>query len=437
MSMTQRAEMFIGETMNLILDNLEEKMMKRIKGFLLIIMAAVTLLMPNSALAEGYALQDWSARGASLAGGMVARGGDASAVAYNPAAITELPGTQIMVGFELIAPMSTINAPGSGFAAVTSKDAVFPIPSAYVTHKFNDSLSFGFGVFSRFGLGNEYDENWFGRYNIYHVNLETLTVNPAIAWRINDSFSVAVGLEVTGARVEMHKKVATHTPFGDADFGLAHDGFEYAYGFNLAAHYRINDQWKAGLTYRSAMDIKFEGEATVTMPPALAAMSYKDGGHVTMSLPDQFNLAVAYAPIEELSFEAQVGYYTWSVYKSLDMYFDTTPNQFSKKDWNDTWLFSLSAEYDVLEWLTLRAGIAHETSPIPTETAEYMTPTNGRWKYTAGAGIHNDAWSLDGSYSYHDLRDSDYETHPSMGLLKGHTSDVYAHSFALTLGYKF
>ena len=417
------------------LRNLGVKMNKKTVSSFVGVISCMALLMPSPALAEGYALQDWSARGGSLAGGLVARGGDASAVAYNPAAITELPGTQIMVGFELIAPLNTIDAPGSGFASVTSKDNIFTIPSAYLTHKFTDQFSFGFGVFSRFGLGNEYDENWFGNKNIYNVNLETLTVNPVVAWRFNDSLSIAAGLEVTGAQVEMKKKVAT--PFGDGDFGLAHDGFEYAVGFNLAAHYRINKQWSAGLTYRSAMDIEFEGEATVTMPFPISSKGYKDGGHVTMSLPDQINLAVAYAPIEELSFEAQVGYYTWSVYKNLDMYFDKTPDQFSKKDWKDTWLFSLSAEYDVLEWLTLRAGIAHETSPIPTATAEYMTPTNGRWRYALGAGIHNEAWSLDLAYAFHDLDDSTYTEHTKMGILQGRTSNVYANSFGVTLGYKF
>ena len=40
---------------------------------------------------EGFALNEWSARGVSLAGGMVGRADDVSAIAYNAAGITQLP----------------------------------------------------------------------------------------------------------------------------------------------------------------------------------------------------------------------------------------------------------------------------------------------------------------------------------------------------------
>ena len=40
------------------------------------------------AMGEGFALNEWSARGVSLAGGMVGRADDVSAIAYNAAGIT-------------------------------------------------------------------------------------------------------------------------------------------------------------------------------------------------------------------------------------------------------------------------------------------------------------------------------------------------------------
>ncbi len=42
--------------------------------------AAVALSCPDFAKAEGFALQDWSSRGAALAGGLVARGGDGKGI---------------------------------------------------------------------------------------------------------------------------------------------------------------------------------------------------------------------------------------------------------------------------------------------------------------------------------------------------------------------
>ena len=78
----------------------------------LYVVLAVCLLWAcqvTTAGAEGFALTEWSSRGLSLAGGMVGRADDPSAIAYNAAGITQLPGTHVMGGFAAIAPMGTID----------------------------------------------------------------------------------------------------------------------------------------------------------------------------------------------------------------------------------------------------------------------------------------------------------------------------------------
>lgn len=72
--------------------------MKRIASLLLAACLLAAPQLTGKAQAEGFALSDFGARGTALAGGMVARADDPSAVAWNPAGITQLPGTQIMVG---------------------------------------------------------------------------------------------------------------------------------------------------------------------------------------------------------------------------------------------------------------------------------------------------------------------------------------------------
>jgi len=410
-------------------ENFEAVIMKSTKG-LLVGLCFMAVLMPSYALAEGYGLQDWSSRGGSLAGGLVARGGDASAVAYNPAAITELSGTQIMTGIEFIMPTNTIETYDPGFVSTDTENLLFIVPHAYVTHKYHDQLSFGLGIFSRFGLGNEYDENWVGNQNMYHVELLTSTINPVVAWRFNDSISVAAGIEFTGAKVELKTKL------GPQDLSIEHDGIEYAVGFNLATHYRINEEWKAGLTYRSGMEFEFNGVASIS--PGIPGTIYvTQDGTVSMSLPDQLALAVAYTPFKALSFEAQIGYYVWSAYESLDLEFSKIGTVPGPKNWKDTWLFSLSTEYQALDWLTLRAGISHETSPVPALTAEYMTPTNGRWKYTLGLGFQKDNWTLDASYIFYDLANAYYTPGHAAGVKYGQSTNVYAQSFGVSFGYKF
>jgi len=58
---------------------------------------SLSFAMPaQQASAEGFSTYlEGSARAMSLAGGIVARGGDPSVISYNPAAMTRLEGTQI------------------------------------------------------------------------------------------------------------------------------------------------------------------------------------------------------------------------------------------------------------------------------------------------------------------------------------------------------
>lgn len=83
--------------------------MKRIASLLLAACLLAAPQLTGKAQAEGFALSDFGARGTALAGGMVARADDPSAVAWNPAGITQLPGTQIMMGMTAIQPSGTVD----------------------------------------------------------------------------------------------------------------------------------------------------------------------------------------------------------------------------------------------------------------------------------------------------------------------------------------
>ena len=127
--------------------------MKRIASLLLAACLLAAPQLTGKAQAEGFALSDFGARGTALAGGMVARADDPSAVAWNPAGITQLPGTQIMVGMTAIQPSGTVDTVDRfGIGRSTDVDKhTWANPHAYLTHQFSDNLWGGIGIFSRFG----------------------------------------------------------------------------------------------------------------------------------------------------------------------------------------------------------------------------------------------------------------------------------------------
>ena len=373
---------------------------------------------------------------ASLAGGVVARGGDASSVAYNPAAITELDGTQIMGGSEIITLTNTIEGPYSS----KSKERFYVAPHGYITHKATDNISLGLGIYSRYGLGNEHDMNWFGAGEIYNIQLLTTSITPVIAYRVNENLSLGFGLELMAGIVDLDKRVG-QIPGGYLGITkLSGDATDW--GYNLSMHYKFNEQWKAGFTYRSHVTLNFSGDMdyfiklpTAGMQPLLGSVP----GSAKLYTPDSYTFALAYFPTENLSFEGQVQYNTWSNYSNLTVNLPAPfGNQTEIKDWQDTWFFSLSTEYQYNDWLTLRAGISHETSPVKLAWADYVAPVNGRWKYTAGFGIQKDNWTYDMSYVYHDIKSLNYYGSHTNGVVnESRSTDVYAHTVAFTFGYKF
>ena len=179
--------------------------MKRIASLLLAACLLAAPQLTGKAQAEGFALSDFGARGTALAGGMVARADDPSAVAWNPAGITQLPGTQMMVGMTAIQPSGTVDTVDDfGIGRSTDVDKhTWVNPHAYLSHQFSDKLWGGIGIFSRFGLGNSYPNNWPGHENLEYVSLKTDSLNPNLAFKINENLSLAVGLEFMYATMLM------------------------------------------------------------------------------------------------------------------------------------------------------------------------------------------------------------------------------------------
>lgn len=411
--------------------------------------------LASGAHAEGFAITDWSARGLGLAGGMVARANDASALAYNPAGITQLPGIHSMAGFTMQTPMSTVESYDSaGLRSNTDVERKYwASPHAYLTYQYNDSLWFGLGLFTRFGMGNGYDTNWPGRYNLIDVSLQTVTLNPNVAWKVNEHFSLAFGVEFMGAMMEMNK--AYPNLAGGVDYHQNMDGMGFTAGVNAAMHFRINDQWSAGLTWRSQVKPAVHGKSkwniqgmpVGALPSGQLVTMHNSDLKGTLSLPESFAFAVAWKPMPTLSFEVGTVYTMWSQYKSLDITLVRPLNMgnadfVSKnpKKWKDTWAFNISAEYQALEWLALRAGYSYETSPMNDKNADYMAPTNGRMRFALGAGFAWDSWTVDVGYSYLIPRDLSYNASAANGtggVLRGKSHDGNSHGVSVSLGYKF
>ncbi|MBD5417561.1 MAG: transporter [Desulfovibrio sp.] len=423
---------------------------------------ALLLALSGVARAEGFALNEWSARGVSLAGGLVGRADDVSALAYNAAGITQLPGTQLMAGLAFIAPMGTIDADllGGRKHDTTTKPATFLAPHGFVSHQLNDDFWLGLGIFSRFGVGNSYAQDWVGRYNVYDVGLQTISFVPTVAWKINDIFSVSAGVEVLYAGFYMGNKIPTMQltaagPSQGSDNDLQLQGDGWGVGAQFGLHMRFNEQWSVGLAYKSQVTLNIDGEVEFGRqgePNLLATMgrvpeARNCGANATVQLPDSLALGVAYRPLDELSFEVGAVWTRWSTYNALNIYMDSGYASLNDKAARDGLNLNASVEYWPLDWWALRAGVSYETPVLNEKHADFLMPTYGRTTLGLGTGVKWNELTLDFAYAHLWIHSMDYGQTDASGLLAGpgspsritdaHSKNVVANIYMFSVGYSF
>ena len=351
---------------------------------------ALLMLVVSEASAAGFSTYEFSARGNALGGAMVARkSADASSQAFNPALMTEIDGTEVMFGSSFVNPGADVKVNGD---TSHGEHNIWTLPHGYVSHKVNDKIWTGFGVFSRYGLGTEYADQWPGRNNVTSATIQSVSMNPTVAYKINDEWSVGVGLEVTW--FEFHKKQYIQAINSKIDIL----GDSFAYAPNIGVSYQPADWVSFGASYRATQRQRLNGRVHVESPvPGFA--SGDATGKVT--LPASYTFGVCFYPMEKLSVETGFVFTQWSAYDEFTIESDNAPNLTKRSKFSDVWRLNVGAEYDYTDDLTLRAGYVYDQSPLNPDHLDYMIPADDRHLFSGGFGYKlTDNWTVDASYTY-------------------------------------
>ena len=265
-------------------------------------LSAGLVALPLPAFAGGFYLQEQSpketGRALSGAGGAA---DDPSAIYFNPAAMTELPGVQLSAGvIALFATASQQNqgsnrtvpglpgatVPVAGNSGGNPFDKLIPVPSFYVTGQVTDRLWIGTGVNAPFGLKLAYDDGFFGRYDSLHTDLKTYNMQGSAAYKLDDHFSIGGGVDVQYVKVTLTNALPQLSPLIAAD-GLAEvKGKDWSVGWHAGLFY-TNGVTNIGISYRSGIDHSMTGSQTISgLQSLLAAQNGSTGVSAPLNLPD-------------------------------------------------------------------------------------------------------------------------------------------------------
>ncbi len=401
----------------------------------------VSAFLPSIASAAGFALIETNARGQGNAyAGAAAHTPDASTIFFNPAGMMDLDEDQLVMAAHYILPSSSFTnngstaAPafaGTPFATLNGEDddggSNALVPNLYWVKSLNETMKFGLGVNSPFGLATKYDDDWVGRYHGVVSDLKIINVNPSIAYRINDQLSIGGGIDVMLGHVNLTSAVDfgaicmaqfnadTCSALGalpqSADGFVELDGDNLdniSLGYNFGLKYKINEQINLGLSYRSEVDMDMEGEADFTVP-SVASFVYAGNLFVdsdisaSVALPASFSLSYSHE-VGRVTYLADITWTGWSSFEELRINYANPdqPDSVTTEAWEDVMRYSFGIDYQYADDTIYRLGMAYDESPVPS--AERRTPrlpgTDRTWLSLGVSKEVDSSLSIDIGYSH-------------------------------------
>jgi long-chain fatty acid transport protein len=315
----------------------------------------------------------------------------------------------------------------------------------YASWQLNEQWFIGLGVGAPFGLMTEYDDGWVGQYHSNKFEIKTINVNPSIAYKVNEKFSMGFGVNWQHIDANYKKKTVLPVPgmplgtTGDADLNLKGD----AWGWNVGFMLQPTEDTRIGLSYRSKIKHTAKGDTDITsIYPRGNSVSFD--AKATVSLPDTLILSAAHQLNERWELLGDVSWTGWSSIPNLKIRNsgpgardDDLPLNF-----RDSWRVALGANYKFAPNWKWKVGVAFDQSPVYKE-ADRPTSLPDNDRYWLSTGIQWQATkdtTLDVGYTYLYLRKTDIDTTSGNQLTKGRVAGTYdsnAHILGIQLSSRF
>ena len=352
---------------------------------------ALSAIACSVVMAGGYKIPEQSLNSMALGAAYVAHTSGADTAYFNPANMSFMADKQYVEGAITLANLPentyTLGAPVSGH----SEEENILIPNFhYVSNAIGD-FRWGVSMTAPGGLTKRW-ETPFQKASAEEFTLKIIELNPSMSYKVAENFSIGAGLRVIYSEGIVKSNSADaaalnpRVPSASRDM----DGDTVEFGYNLALAYKPTSDINMALTYRSNVDLKEEGSATIAAAPY--GTLYKGDASVEVPLPAALNLAISKTWNNKFTLEFNYERTFWSAYETLD--FDYTgagsafvPPAFDnpiERNWKDTNTFRIGATAVLDNKFTVMMGFAIDEAPVPTENIGFELPDSDAKIFSMG-----------------------------------------------------
>lgn len=418
--------------------------MKFTKSIISLSVASALVMMSGNAAASAFALiEQSSGLGNAFAGG-AAGAEDATTIFFNPAGMSRLNGKQVTVAGSFIQPSIKFSNTGSQNASAQTTlggnggdaGSLVLVPNVYMVTEIQPALRFGLGINSPFGLKTEYDPTWAGRFQAITSKIETINLNPSLAYQMNDVVSLGIGLNYQHIKGDLTSAVNWSAAAAGAGGGAAIPGMiaagqnegissitgtDSAWGYNFGVLLQPTTQTRVGMAYRSSIKYNLSGTVTFSNRPTasvvgsalaagLAAATPDEAVTLAIEMPATFSTSVFHQLDNKWDVMADATWTQWSVLQQLNVVRSNgatlggTPTQ---ENWKNTWRVAVGATYHYNEQWLSRVGAAYDQTPVSDAYRTARIPDNNRTWLTFGGQYKVSAASkLDFGYAHLFVKDT-------------------------------
>lgn len=343
----------------------------------------------TSSFAGGYrvSLQGQKALGMGHVG--VSMSDSSEVVFFNPAGMTQLDSDfAITGGLTLVDAKIAYQNTGTNTAAKTNNPIGTPV-NLYITKKYSDTISYGFGVYTPYGNTVEYEKDWAGSNLVNNITLKAIYLQPTIAFQMNEKYSVGFGPTLVSGEVEFNRNLtsALVDANGDRSNLTISDSGITATGYNIGFFAKESNDLSWGVSYRSKVTMEARGGKAdfQNIPVSLQSLYSDTTFNADLILPAELNIGVSYkiADATTIAFELNRAY--WGAYKSLDVDFaNAVPTSVNARNYQDADTFRFGLQHQNSKNLVIRAGIYFDKTPVQDGYFSPETPRNDAIGYTLG-----------------------------------------------------
>jgi long-chain fatty acid transport protein len=372
-------------------------------------------LAGGAAQAGGLLLYEVGTADVGLASaGYTARAQDAATVFTNPAGMTRLDGDQVTLGLQALYGRANFSVDPAGTSPRLGTDGGgnaigwFPGGGLFYSHSISPDLKVGMALTGNFGLSIQYNDTWAGRYRTQESTLLGISFVPAVAYRVNEKFSV--GASVNAMRGSFKAKVGVNNIVGP-DGQLELDDTVWGFGGNLGLLYEVDPGTRFGLTYNSQVKLDFstrpKWSGTGPLLTTVLRASGLDNAMVDLGItvPQGANAGFYHEVSPKWALLGSIGWQQWSKFGEVDIGIDANnPRSLTaNRDYKDTWHFAGGAQYRASERVTLMGGIAYDSEFQNSNNIPPAIPANDAWRFGFGAQVAESAkfnWGVSLEYLY-------------------------------------